>query len=422
MHSILIFIVVFVLAYCVCCRRRIDLLTVAVGATVAYYTPIIIGQIDFRHHNGVITPDDRAMGAVAGLLLLLLFTLIIRDLLGLAGLRERSTYWDRSKGVALSVVLSVLVILAFSRTPWSSLMSPDKHNLMEHSSGVFRSLAALAAGMLPILVATTRRWIPTALALLPALILLYLGFRFPLVWGVCGIVLMVGAGRLRGPVLMSRRGLMLVAAGLFLFLGVMTYKHVYMAIKTADSVKIAAAIDRLSTNPERVMLISEPQSISIMVDRTITEDFRLPSGHMTDAIVSMFTPGSGWRYRNFNARFQSRFYPDRRGGMGNSPLAEVWAWGHAPAVAIAAVAWCGLLLVLTLLFSSSRDGFARAAMTLVGLLWAVNVHRNDLRYTIVLSIAVLVLWALTTLVAALWRVASKYKRAWTYAGATECGQ
>lgn len=108
--------------------------------------------------------------------------------------------------------------------------------------------------------------------------------------------------------------------------------------------------------------------------------------------------------------------------MGNSPLAEVWAWGHAPAVAIAAVAWCGLLLVLTLLFSSSRDGFARAAMTLVGLLWAVNVHRNDLRYTIVLSIAVLVLWALTTLVAALWRVASKYKRAWTYAGATECGQ
>ena len=88
---------------------------------------------------------------------------------------------------------------------------------------------------------------------------------------------------------------------------------------------------------------------------------------------------------------------------GIPPLAEVWAWGHAPAVVLAAVAWCGLLLVLTLLFSSTRDGLARAAMMLVGLLWAVNVHRNDLRYTIVLSVAVLVLFALTTLVAALLR-------------------
>ena len=197
----------------------------------------------------------------------------------------------------------------------------------------------------------------------------------------------------------------------------MTYKHVYMAIKTTDSTKIAAAIDRVSTNPERIMLISEPQSISIMVDRTITEDFRLPSGHMTDAMLSILMPGSGWRDRNFNAQFQSRFYPDRRGGMGNSSLAEVWAWGNAPAVVLAAVAWCGLLLVLTLLFSSTRDGLARAAMMLVGLLWAVNVHRNDLRYTIVLSVAVLVLFALTTLVAALWRMVLRYRRARLYAGA-----
>ena len=202
----------------------------------------------------------------------------------------------------------------------------------------------------------------------------------------------------------------------------MTYKHVYMAIKTTDSTKIAAAIDRVSTNPERIMLISEPQSISIMVDRTITEDFRLPSGHMTDAMLSILMPGSGWRDRNFNAQFQSRFYPDRRGGMGNSSLAEVWAWGNAPAVVLAAVAWCGLLLVLTLLFSSTRDGLARAAMMLVGLLWAVNVHRNDLRYTIVLSVAVLVLFALTTLVAALWRMVLRYRRARLYAVSIEAGR
>jgi hypothetical protein len=407
MHSTLILVVTAALGYCLFFRRRVDLLTIAVGAAIAYYMPIIIGRIDFRHHESVIRPDIRSMAIVAATLLLLIVTMVIRDLFDRVGLRERSVRLGRGEVGSVLIILMALVGVAFWNTPWASLISTDKLQLMADSSSLFRALAAMAAGLLPIIVSTRRAWIPTAIAFIPAIVFLVIGFRFPLVWAACGSVLVLGAGKTRVPVLVSRRGFVLVSAGLFLFLGVMTYKHLYMSIKTGDSVKIMASIDRLLKNPDQVILISEPQSICVMVDQTITSGFKLPEGHFTDSMLSMFTPGSGWRHRNFNAQFQATFYPDRRGGMGNSPIAELWAWGGGLAVTLGVAAWSGLLLMLALISGRSQRGLSTAAVSLVGLLWAINVHRNDLRYTIILSIAVVVMWCMASLLASIWRFVSR---------------
>ncbi len=393
LHGLLLVLVSLATAYMAFGRPRVDLLSIACATAVAYYLPIIMGVIDFRHHTGPESPAGETYFIVAAVFLVVLVATVFYDC---ALVRQRSPrpFIQSSGGTAVLFALAVVLgLAAFWHTSWSDLMSTDKHRLMEQSSPTLRSLMSMAAGMLPIVAVCRRRLWLSVLAFVPAILVLFLGFRFPVLWAACGAILILARSNLRRPVALSGRGIAILALGLATFAGVMVYKHVYMAVKSTDQQKIEASLHRLSNQPERVLAVSEPQSICTLLDQSVKTGFRLSKGHMMDAATSVVTPGSGWRHRNFNAQFQGRYYANRRGKMGNSPLAELYAWGQMPATLIGVAVWGVGMVLFTVLIQRSRSTLIAAATTLAGLVWVVNVHRNDVRYTVVLVAAVFVLAA-----------------------------
>jgi hypothetical protein len=408
MQAPLISIAILTVIYTVLLRRRIDLMSIAVAACVAYYSPILYGLITFHEQTAI--PTAAASVVVAFQFVVLLGCMAVSDMLGLVCRRSplpATTRWD---AFGITIVCLGLLVAAFAQTPWESLTSPDKHRVMADSIGVFRSVGSIAAGLLPIVVARNRRLFPLLVSFGPAAFILYLGFRFPIVWGVCGVALIAASRNFPRPVLLTRQGVMLAVVGFGILFVALTYKHVYKSVKSGQLHRLEATFDRLVATPEHIIMVSEPQSISNMLDKVIKTDFLLSQDHFVDAGTSLLTPGSGWRERNFNARFQARFYSDRAGRVGNSPLAEIWAWGGAPWTVIGILLWGVVLVVLNVVNDMTRRSLAASTVTLLGIVWAVNWHRNDIRFTLILTGSAAGVWAMSVVVAAAMRFISRLRR------------
>jgi hypothetical protein len=394
-------------------RWRLDPLAVALGSSLVYFIPGLLGVMRFSFDAGnrwYTEPIESATyGAMGIVLVMLAASAAIVDLVP-----QRGTY-AASFQSNLPGVLLVFVIVATA----VSIQHTGVYFLCLDKSIVLQKIDAwysYASLSVPFCVVAAYALRQRAILLIGCFFLiadLYAGFRAALAISLLAIMMLAGERLLRG----WRTAAALFAIALLVGSAFFITKHLITPVRyaTASYCETQLALDKANgtstvqvnkvpTTPGLTTLEflektvarysqpglrlspfvqAEPFVIQAMLNEVVRTNFRTDAGYLVGQLLTGLPLGASLfgidssSVATFNSRAQPVLFPDVSFGMANSPWAQAYAAGGLRMVAAFALVYAAALGGLTLLFRTA-DGALKAGVAVIGAWVGFYFHRNDL--------------------------------------------
>lgn len=293
---------------------------------------------------------------------------------------------------ALAIALAGLALTI--ATSGGDLFSHRKSEVME-VVGRWHILFRFGATFLFVIAIWRRQAVYAAIGAALLLFDLYIGFRVGVVIALLAAATMVLNHRGERVLLYSERRNLLLGVVLVAFFFI--YKRIYMIVKLGFW---DVLVERL-TDPDVLLLAlmtSEPFGTQSILNEVIRTGFDVGPSHL-GGVTSLLIPFSnllGAEIQSFNDLFQEKLFGIVRGGMANNIWAQMYAIGGWAALGIAIPVFVGCLALGSWLLSSSKGSLV-ALVAIAFTFVAFYIHRNDVRFILVLLRRCVMIWVVIVL-------------------------
>jgi len=400
-------------------RRQLDPLAVAVGSSLVYFAPGILGMMRFgfdsgHGHRWYTEPVEAATYVAMGIVLVALAAgAAVVDRVPQRGAYAAS-FQSKIPGILL-VFVAVATLVSILHTGLYFLCL-DKSIVLE-KIGPWYSYASISA---PFCIATAYALRQRVIVVIGCLFLVadvFVGFRTALAISLLAIMMLSGERLFRGWKAAAAFSLIVLLVGIAFFVtkqlivpvkyATASYCETRLAldkaagsttpsnkVPTEPGMTVTKYLDTMASNysryfhPLNFIAESEPFVIQATLNEVIRRNFRTDPGYIGAQLLSGLPLGTSLfgienaSLTTFNSRVQPVLFPDVGFSMANSPWAQAYAGGGLWMVAAFAVGYAAILGGLTLLFHRT-EGALKAGVAVIGLWAGFYFHRNDVLIEII---------------------------------------
>ena len=392
-------------------RKQLDPLAVALGSSLVYFAPGILGMMHFSFNQGELYSEPIAAatyGVMGTVLVALAVSAAIVDLAP-----QRGTYALSFESKVPAILLAFVIVATAISIEHTGVyfLCLDKSIVLQKIDKWY-SYAWLS---LPFCVAAAYALRQRAIFLTGCLFFIadfYAGFRAALAISLLAIMMLSGEHLFRG----WRRAAVFVLAVLLAGCSLVVIKQLIIPAKyaTASYCEARLALDRAAGTLQQAnkvptdglttreylsesavnysqlespfttfILRTEPFVIQATLNEVVRKNFRTDKGYLAGQVLAGLPLGESLfgldssTVGTFNSRVQPVLFPDVTFGMANSPWAQAYAAGGLWMVAVFALVYAAALGTLTFLFRST-EGALKAGIAVIGIWIGFYFHRNDL--------------------------------------------
>ena len=393
-------------------RKRLDPLAIALGSSLVYFAPGLLGTMQFSYDNGDRWYTEPIAAATFGAMGIVLVALAagaaVVDLVP-----QRRAYAASFQSKVPGVLLAIIIVATAVSIQHTGVyfLCLDKSIVLEKIDQWY-SYASLAT---PLCIAAAYVLRQRVLVLIGCLFLMadvYAGFRTSVAVSLLAIMMLSGERLLRGWKTAALLAMTVLLAGSAVF--VTKYLIIPFKYSTASYCEARLALDRAAgtstvqvnkvpTTPglttmgylgkmsenyskgfdlSRIIIQSEPFVIQTTLNEVVRTNFRTDAWYLVGQLLSGLPLGASLfgidssSVATFNSRVQPVLFPGVSFGMANSPWAQAYAAGGLSMVAVFALVYTALLGGLTVLFRRT-EGALKAGVAVIGVWVGFYFHRND---------------------------------------------
>ena len=364
------------LYYFVIRKRAFDLFTISYLSSLIYFAPAFFGRVSYR--SNFIRISKKMIDEVYYVYFIVLFFIVffayIYDITN-----KKYTNREINKGFSLGIVsvfssITLLILLIISQG--SNLLNPDKGELMSEL-GVVMNLFIYSTLFTSIISFLNGQKFILMVSILLQLVILLIGFRFPLVISLACIAVVRISLLKRIRLIKYRKSIFF---GFLFFIVVLIFKSFISAIKQGDFVLVVSLLN----NPQyllEALIYAEPFETQSILNEVVRTNFKVPLSHL-DQFLAFFifeSTSLGIEIRSFNSYFQHILFPGVRSGMAANIWAQFFAIGSYHGVALFAIFY-NLIVIMLNNFLATKSVILKSAVLINGIFWCFYMQRNDLSY------------------------------------------
>jgi hypothetical protein len=395
-------------------RKQLDPLAVALGSSLVYFVPGILGMMQLYIGNAERWYTEPIAAATYGAMGIVLVALAagaaVVDLVPRRGAYAAS-FQSKMPGVLLAFVI-VATAVSIEHTGVYFLCLDKSITLQKIDP--WYSYASLSA---PFCIATAYALRQRVIVLISCLFLIadvYAGFRTAAAISFLAIMMLSGEHLFRGWRTAAVFFLTVLLAGSAFFItksliapakyATASYCETRLALDKAIGAstvqvnkvptipgltameylgKAAANVSQPGFRLSGIIVRSEPFVIQAMLNEVVRKNFRTDAGYLVGQILSGLPLGESLfgidnsSIATFNSRVQPVLFPDVSLAMANSPWAQAYAAGGLWMVAAFSLVYAATLGGLTFLFHRT-EGALKAGVAVIGVWIGFYFHRNDI--------------------------------------------
>jgi hypothetical protein len=394
-------------------RKRLDPLAVALGSSLVYFTPGLLGMMLFSFEQGsrwYTEPIAATTYVVMGIVLVALAACAaIVDLVP-----ARGTYAVSFQSKVPGVLLAFAIVAAAISIKHTGVyfLCLDKSIVLQKIDAWY-SYATLSASLCVAAAFGLRQRIILFVGFAFLIADVYAGFRTAVAISLLAIMMLSGDSLFRGWKTATAFLVTVLLVGSAFFIGkhlitpvryaTASYCETRLALDKAAGVStvqvnkvpttpglttmeyLATAVGRYSQPGSRLSMFvqSEPFVIQAMLNEVVRNNFQTDAGYLVGQLLSALPLGESVfgidsaSIVTFNSRAQPVLFPDVNFGMANSPWAQAYAAGGLWMVGAFALVYGAILGVMTLLFWRT-EGALKTGVAVIAVWIGFYFHRNDI--------------------------------------------
>lgn len=370
------FISIIAFYYFVCKKRKFDFFTISYLSSLIYFSPAFFRRVSYR--SNFIRISDKMIDEVYYVYFIVLFLITFFAFI-YDNTNKKFVNKEINKHYSLGVVSifsSIILLILLIVSQGSNLLNPDKGELMSEL-GVLMNLFIYSSLFSSIISSLNGQKKIFFISILLQLVILLIGFRFPLVISLACIVLAKISLFKRIRLIKYKKSIFF---GFLFFILVLIIKVFISGIKQGDLVLIISLLN----NPDYLMeaiIYAEPFETQSILNEVIRTNFKVPLSHLDQFLAFFIFESStlGIEIKSFNSYFQHLLFPGVRSGMASNIWAQFFAIGSYFGVTLFAIFY-NLIVILLNNLLTTKSVIIKSTILIIGIFWCFYLQRNDLSY------------------------------------------